>query len=339
MQKRIEDFKQYYILSQSVKDVDPNIWMSKYIIDRMELNQEQILWFCFLSSITYQLPTAYMIINEYPDLENVGEDRLRIWWGEVQGLCPFQTDKLKQRKFLPESVVSYKHLVNGSQVEYFKSILTDNANENFNTILRIGLESVAHFGRFSIWNWAQMLKQVAGLPIEPESLLLGDSSSESHTHGICYALGKDEWAKKIRYTDASGKRKKEVHKFSKEDCALLEAECKEMIESLSSNGVVVDNYYIETIACAYKKVFRENDSRYIGYYLDRQAEDIIKTSANWSGVDWDLLWQAREEMLRNDLLNKSVDSDKYKWTYEKKISKIGSERPRNIKLDLSQFLV
>jgi hypothetical protein len=129
------------------------------------------------------------------------------------------------------------------------------------------------------------------------------------------------------------------NKFSKEDCALLEAECKEMIESLSSNGVVVDNYYIETIACAYKKVFRENDSRYIGYYLDRQAEDIIKTSANWSGVDWDLLWQAREEMLRNDLLNKSVDSDKYKWTYEKKISKIGSERPRNIKLDLSKFLV
>jgi hypothetical protein len=294
----------------------------------MELNQEQILWFCFLSSITYQLPTAYMIINEYPDLENVGEDRLRHWWNEVQGSCPFQNDKLKQRKYLPASVISYKHLVNGSQVEYFKSVLTDNPNENFNILLKIGYDSIEHFGRFSIWNWAQMLKQVAHLPIEPDTLLLGDSNSESHTHGICYALGKDDWAKKIRYTDeATGKRKKEVHKFTTEDCKYLEDECKELILSLKAQGdVPVDNFYIETIACAYKKLFRENDSRYIGYYLDRQAEDIIKTSANWQGVDWDLLWQARKEMIRQDLLNTAVDTSKYKWTYEKKFSEVGSSK-------------
>lgn len=328
---RIDDFVEFYKNEYAVGDVDPNIWMANYIVDRMELNQEQILWFCFLCSVTYQLPSAYLIINEYPDLENVGIKRLQRWWEQNQKNIPFQTDKLKQRKFLPESVESYKNLVGSSQKEFFDGILTGDGQENFEYLWSVLYKDIRHFGRFSVWNWAQMLKQVAGYDIEPNTLFLGESNAESHTHGICYMLGRDDWAKKERYTDENGKRKKKVHKFTPDDKEFLNLNTDTMISKLKEKDIPVDKYMVETVACAFKKLFRENDSRYIGYYLDRQAEDINKTAMHWEGVDWSILWDARDELLEKELLNSTVDKSKFKLTFSEKIVKY------SIKNDLGRF--
>lgn len=333
-QQRIDDFLTFYTNSMFVKDIDPNIWLSKYIIDRMELNDEQILWFCFLCSITYQLPTAYLIINEYPDLELIDEHRLKEWWTQVQQRCPFQKDKLKQRKYLPETIMSYKNLVNGSQTKFFNDILTGTDTENFNYLWNVLYKNIAHFGRFSVWNWSQMLKQVALYNIEPDTLFLGESNSESHTHGLCYAIGKDEWAKKIRYKDGE-KRKKEVHNFTKDEKILLESEAEYILEKLLESDIDVDRFYIETVACAYKKLFRNNDSRYVGYYLDRQAEDIIKLEReNWYGVDWKLLWDARRELLNKNHLHTKVDTRKFSLPYEEKI-----QLPKEMKCNMIQSIL
>lgn len=320
MNGRIDDFISYYKNSKEVLDVDPNIWMANYIVDRMELNEEQILWFCFLCSITYQLPTAYMIINEYPDLELVGEERLIHWWNEVQQKCPFQTDKLKQRKFFPETVISYKKLVGDSQKDFFDSLLNSTPQENFNKLWDSLYKNIKHFGRFSVWNWAQMLKQVAGYKIEPEKMFLGESNAESHTHGICLALGKDDWAKKERVTYGE-KRIKIVHSFTSEEKSYLEEETNKIITEIEKEGIEVDKFLIETIACAYKKTFRERDSRYVGYYLDRQAEDIIKLESQpeWFGVDWRILWEARTELLDRNFIHDGVDKRKFTLPYELKI--------------------
>lgn len=300
--ERKEIFTQYYKNMIHNFDLDPNVWLSNYIIERMELNEEQILWFCFLSSITYHLPTAYLLINEYPDLESVDIPRLTKWWEEINHLCPFQTDKLKQRKFLPETVESYQKLVNGDQKKFFDGLLVGSGNENFELMWNSTYRNVKHFGRFSVWNWSQMLKQVAGYNIEPSTLLLGESFSESHTHGSCYVCNKDEWAKKERYIE-DGKRKKKVHKFLKEEKEFLEDEMNDILNHLSENSdVIVDNYFLETVLCSFKKLFRERDSRYVGYYLDRQAKDIRDIeSKGWYGVDWSILWDARREILDSSL--------------------------------------
>ena len=61
---RIKLFKKFYVNSSNHKDVDPNVWMLNYIIDRMEMNQQQVLWLCFLNAVTYHAPTALVIWNE-----------------------------------------------------------------------------------------------------------------------------------------------------------------------------------------------------------------------------------------------------------------------------------
>lgn len=318
---RIEEFIKFYKNSLEIKDIDPSIWMANYIVDRMELNEEQILWFCFLCSITYHLPAAYLLINEYPDLESAGIERLNSWWKDAQYKIPFQRDKLKQRKFLPETVESYQRLIRGSQKTFFDQILCKDATTNFYELWNVLYKDIKHFGRFSVWNWAQMLKEVAKYNIEPDTLLLGEDNSESHTHGICYALGKDEWAKKIRYTDEQGKRKKIVHIFSEEEKQFLEHESKKIFKMLEEQNIYASNFNIETVACAFKKLFREKDSRYVGYYLDRQAEDILSIQDNWKGVDWQLLWDARKEMLEEYVQHNEVNSNKFRMNFESKIEK------------------
>lgn len=319
----IQEFKTYFINAYNIGDIDSNIWMSNYLVDRLEMNENQILWFVFLNSITYHLPTAYMIFNEYPDLELVDETRIRKWWCEVQSKCPFQKDKLKQRKYLPDTIISYQKLLNGQQQKDFfdQKLSSTCANENFNLLWNVLYINIKHFGRFSVWNWSQMLTQICGYNIEPDTLFLGESNAESHTHGICYALGKYDWAKKERLKDENGKKIKIIHKFTQDEKQFLENESDLILNDLQRE-IPATKFEIETVACAFKKMFRTNDSRYLGYYLDRQAEDIKSIENNgFSGVDWSILWDARDEMLSSDFINKMVDKSKFNLKLIEKIVK------------------
>ena len=61
------------------------------------------------------------------------------------------------------------------------------------------------------------------------------------------------------------------------------------------------------------KIFREHHGRYLGYYLDRQAEEIKRLEQdNWPGIEWNVLWQARQETLDPRLiLSNEIDENKF----------------------------
>ena len=324
MSDRIELFKEFYVNSDNVADIDPSIWLLNYVIDRMEMNDQQVLWLCFLNAVTYHVPTALVIWNEFPDLECAGIERLTEWWGkETQLRLPFQTDKLKQRKHLPETVASYKAMVCGDQKAYFDGLLNSTPEQNFETLWTEAYKPIKQFGRFSVWNWAQTLKQVAGYDIEPTNLFLGERNAESITHGACWVLGKEEdWAYKRRWKDEHGKKHKEVHVFSESEKTTLEDGIRQVMDELRQEypEVLVDAFNVETMLCAFKKLFRQRDSRYVGYYLDRQAIDIHKTSSNgWYGVEWKLLWDARRELLDANMINDKIQTHRYKSDVQEKI--------------------
>jgi hypothetical protein len=70
---------------------------------------------------------------------------------------------------------------------------------------------------------------------------------------------------------------------------------------------------METCLCSFKKIFRERHGRYLGYYLDRQAEEIMQCEQDgWYGIDWNVLWQAREETIDLRLDHKKgIDKEKF----------------------------
>jgi hypothetical protein len=70
---------------------------------------------------------------------------------------------------------------------------------------------------------------------------------------------------------------------------------------------------METALCAYKKLWRVRRGRYVGYYLDRQSEEVAKAeSDNWFGIDWEVIWQAREEIVGLTLAPRNAREDKNK---------------------------
>jgi hypothetical protein len=63
---------------------------------------------------------------------------------------------------------------------------------------------------------------------------------------------------------------------------------------------------METALCAFKKIFRTHNGRYLGYYLDRQSEEMQKAEGDgWDGIDWQVLWQMRAETLDARLSGKT----------------------------------
>ena len=310
-------FEEFFRNSRDTMDIDPNIWMSNYLVKRMEMNKDQIIWFCFLQAVTYHLPTAFLLFNEYPDSHLVDIPRLTEWWSkETQSRCPYQTDKLKQRKFLPETVESYQKVIGSSDSHYFDNLLNGSGQANFDVLWEEFFKPIRHFGRFSTWNFAQNLKQVAGYDIKPSKLFLGDSNASSITFGMCHVLEWEDKTYKRRWKTPEGKKRKDMHKFTETEKYQMENAASDLIIRLGTDG-----FDLETMLCAYKKIWRDRDSRYIGYYLDRQAMDINKIADNggWTGVPWYLLDQARIEVPEVNTLGITVDKHKFKLEPEEKI--------------------
>ena len=304
--------------SVEANDVDPAISYMNYIVDRMEFNEEQVLWLCFLYGITYQLPTAYVIWSEFPDLELIDEDRLRKWFTkDVQLRLPFQQDKIKCRPKTVETILSYQKIVGSSQKEYFDNLLdSPDPQVNFDRMWT-PLKSVYNFGRFSTWNQCQALKHVAGYNVEPTTLMLGEPDSISFTDGLAYAYGLLDKVTKKTVDQSTGKKKKEYYKWSDDEKIDMENAC-----SMLKKQLKLDNFQLETLACAFKKIWRNNDSRYVGYYNDRMAEDIRKTSyQKWTGIDWSLLWDARDFCVPKKYLheNKGVNRSNFILLPEDKV--------------------
>lgn len=315
--KNVKLFLDFCKNSVNANDVDPALSYMNCIVDRMEFNDEQILYLCFLYGVTYQLPTAYVIWSEFPDLELVDEARLTKWFEENKSRLPFQQDKVKCKKDLVKTILSYQKVVGSSQKDYFDNLLNSNSPQTNFDRMWSPLKSVYAFGRFSTWNQCQALKHVAGYNVEPTTLMLGEPDSISFTDGLAHAYGLLDKVTKKEVDITTGKKKKVYYKWSEEEKMDMEASCAVLKKALG-----IDNFQLETLACAFKKIWRTNDSRYVGYYNDRIADDIRKTAdQGWDGIDWQLLWDAREACVPKEYLhnNQGVNRDNFKLDPEAKV--------------------
>ena len=308
IENRREAFINWYGWSIEIEDCDSALYMTKYFFNRFEYNLEQRLWLCWLYGTTYHWPTAYVIWNEFPDMELVGVKRLTDWNSENYKRLRYQTDTKWNKGHLPAQYESYKDWVGKlTQGERFKPFLNGTPEQNFQSLWDEVTNKWFKFGRYSTWFYLQTLKQCCGFDIESPNLVFADySGSKSHRNGFCYAMGKDDWvnkkltAKEINFLEVEGKK--------------VLAESKKAFPHVAEK---MDFFSMETALCSFKKLFRVRDGRYLGYYLDRQAEEIKRVeNDDWEGIEWLPLWQARKETLLEKYNNPSIDKDKMKFFLE-----------------------
>jgi hypothetical protein len=184
-----------------------------------------------------------------------------------------------------------------SQREAFHSFLSGSATENFERLWPEVKTKFHKFGRYSTWFYLQTLKQCCKLPIEPTNLMLDDyDGSRSHRNGLLMALGLDEWYDQ---------------KLSPSQINYIDGQADSILQEVKQEFPNTDYFDMETCLCSFKKLFRVKHGRYLGYYLDRQAEEISKCeNDNWAGIDWQPMWDARVETLNNKLLTNKIDNSK-----------------------------
>jgi hypothetical protein len=303
-ENRREAFVKWYAWSLEYKDCDPAVWLTNYLNKRFEHNSEQRIWFSWLYGNTYYLPTAWILINEYPDFELATYDRMNLWNTENYKRLRYQTDTKWSKGHLPDMFNSYQKFVGEhSQRFAFERYLGDNEHQNFNNLYQIVKEEFYKFGRYSTWFFLQHLNHTADIPNVPDTLLLNDySGSRSHRNGLLFALGMED-----KYDE----------KLTAKEYDLLESQAKEIMIEIKSRfphlTFEVNAFTMETCLCSFKKIFREHHGRYLGYYNDRVAEEIKKVEQdNWNGIEWEVLWQAREETLDKKLSrSKSIQKTKF----------------------------
>lgn len=297
-----ETFIKWFGRSLEIEDCDPALYMSNYFFDRFEYNSEQRLWITWIYGTTYYWPTAYVIWNEFPDMDLVGVDRLRDWNNSNYPRLRYQTDTKWNKGHLADQFVSYKEFVGDrSQKDALTEKFVGDPVKDFYTLWGT-VNEFYKFGRYSSWFYIQALKQCCDLPVDCDSLWLHDySGSRSHRNGLCYAVGRPEWVD---------------NKLDKKDIDFLEERGREILQEVKQRYPHVadkaDFFAMETCLCSFKKLFRRSRGRYLGYYLDRQAEEIKKVEQDkWEGIDWKPLWDARRETVDKRWLLNRIDSNLY----------------------------
>jgi len=258
---RREYFDQYFLWSLRTYDCDPAMFLLNYIYKRLELNTEQRYWMAWLYANTYQLATAWVIANEFPDFENVDLERLIDWNKKNYKRLRYQADNKWSKGHLPEMFKSYRDEIYSNaknQEEYFKKICIGTSTENFKSLYSIVTKKFYKFGRYTAWFYLQALKETCGLDVEPDNLLLSDENTHTQRGALCYIHALDEIA-------CDKKKNREVELVKK-----LEKTASDIISKFNNQypELKCDMFLLETCLCAFKKTFRKKRGRYLWYYLD-----------------------------------------------------------------------
>lgn len=287
--ERWNGLKDYITKMIYFNECDPSYPCLNYICDRLELNMEQRYWLAYLYSMTYCAPSAYYIFCEFPDMEGVDLSRMSKWWKNNKNKILFQSDRAKAKNFdmFVPSFVSYRELVGNSQVDFFKKFFSiKNLEQRYDEVYR-DVSNIYYFGRFTLFNYLESLNEITDLELRPTGLNLREA--ESCRNGLCYGCEFDDMI------TMHHKKSKISVKYS-----LLQEKLTQLMKELQQENpeINVTFWNIETATCAYKKLFW--GSRYFGYYIDRQLEELNKMEKNITkGVDWSILWDFRKEFFHH----------------------------------------
>lgn len=283
-------FRDYHYSSLLVGDIDPSYEMLRYLCKRFELNVEQRYWLAFLYATCYCGPTVFYMYNEFPDFENVNEGRLETWWQENRQNLYFQTDRRWVRSKNQFSAIfrSYKKIVGQlTQEQLFKTFQTSDPFLTYENAWA-EMSKVYQFGRFAMFLYLEAVHVVTGFQMKPRSMVM--KNAESCRNGLAFALGRP---------DLSNHEDERI--LTPQENSFLQGQFDALVASLSSEDSRNNVWNIETSLCAYKKYVL--GSRWVGYYLDRQGDEISNMEKKVSsGVDWQVLWDYRKETYQKQFL-------------------------------------
>lgn len=251
LEKRMSEFVDYH----NHGDGECNGVLLKAWADLESLGVSDRFNLSFFYATVYNIPSAIFMLKQ---VDEIKADPLR-WCTENKRKLMFQSDRryMRCRSSLEKTLEAFSLQIADGKGYIDRNIL----NDKIDTSKAL---SEAHtwpnFGRFGSYLFVETLTHVLGLESanRPEFDLANGATA---TSGIMNVFGNDSEA------DLFDKTKKLA--IPEE---LLQRQLGEICARIEESGGNPDLSCVETSLCAYRKFFK--GSRYNGYYLDRQLEEL-----------------------------------------------------------------
>ena len=249
---RLNEYVNYHING----DCDCNAVLLKAYSKEHKLTAQQVFDLCYFFSITYAVPTAIILLE---DKELILKD-IDTYVAKNKEHLFFQSDR-KYVKILDRF---------NNCLKFYKNNLTDSNKvlETFvvNNEIDIGkairiIQKWYYFGRCSAFLFIETLCTLTGYKIK--NYTIDWQNGDTATSGLMNVFGYDESA---NYFDKHNKLPINLDKHTLDQMLL------NVMREIKRKGGNDNVTYIETSLCGYRKHFK--GTRYNGYYLDRQLEEI-----------------------------------------------------------------
>lgn len=268
-------------------------YLIPYLREAYGWDDEQTLWFAFLNGNTQNPVVSWLLHKRFPNPDSA---RAMLDWFEANyERLPFDTDRRHHKKNLAWATNAYTEHTRAGQELYWRTA----ARSGFRGVWAAAT-AIPSFGRLSAFSYAEYLR-IAGMPFDCDDLLLEDmSGSKSHRNGLAKVCGRDDldWHDSNPYKFEGNYSDAQMSWLKQEGELLLqEARARSIGQPYEKD---VSYFTLESALCTYKSWHRLN-RRYPNVYNDMLYGRIKKCEALWPEEDFGVFWQARRELLPEQL--------------------------------------
>lgn len=282
MKDRMKEYVDYHING----DADCNTVLMRKWVDNNKLDLQQRFDLAYFFGITYCIPSGMLMLKEKDEiLKDIDK-----WVLENKKNIIFQSDR-KYVKLLDNFNNCLKFYKSNlmSVGEFLDGILINNT-----IILEKALKKVQkwfYFGRFASYLFLETFIALTDYKIE--NTTIDWKNGDTATSGIMNLFGLDNSA---NYFDKHDKIPENLN-YEKLNNMLYKT-----LSEIKARGGDDNVTGVETSLCAYRKFYK--GTRYNGFYLDRQLEEILITSKmdpKYKKIDEELL-QLRKQLFNHKYL-------------------------------------
>lgn len=265
--------------------------MRKFFDIRLYDKDHQV-WWVLLYSACYCMGSACVLAEDL-DFRSVNKTDLDKYWENNKPRLIFQSDRryIKNMNQFTEIVWEFLNRSKRHPWKYLSQFIRDNPEDTYESLYK-EVSSWKYYGRFGTVLFLYNLNKLVGVPLDSRDY---DWKNGSTTTAALFNAD-------YRDDQADAFEKKPV--LHPEDKVWLDKQLRGLTKALKKHypektwtlmGVTSD-------LCSYRKLFKQ--TRYLGYYVDRQQEELATLQANYPEYEsmWKGFWRWRKQFIPQEYL-------------------------------------
>lgn len=261
-------------------------------LKREGASKSDVVWWVLLYSSCYCVASACVMYKEL-DFRSVTTEELERFWQEHKSKLIFQSDRryIKNMNQFCEIVEEFIKNSGRKPWRYISQFIGDNEEETYKSMYK-EVNSWKYYGRFGTVLFLYNINKLLKVPMNSNEYDWKNGSTT--TEALFNAEYKDK--------RAEGFKKNPI--ITQEDKEHLNSMLQKILKDLNKadprrNWTILG---VTSDMCSYRKMFKS--TRYLGYYVDRQQEEILQLQNNYPEYKemWDNMWADRENGILDEYL-------------------------------------